>query len=104
MSAFEITVQAALGFVSQSANDFIIYAASKKISLSADSDQMAPPSGLLPPLKSWTKLFTFVFICAGSLVCHSVKKYPAQSVQGAFVCIYADITSRNLSSFTGFEK
>ena len=40
---FELLVQAALGFVSQSANDFIIYAASKKISLSADSDQMALP-------------------------------------------------------------
>ncbi len=26
-------------------------------------DQMAPPSGLPPPLKSWTKLFAFVLIC-----------------------------------------
>ena len=60
MSVFEITVQAALGFVSQSANDFIIYAASKKISLSADSDQMALPSvDFLNPLPLC--LFVLIF-------------------------------------------
>ena len=55
-------MQAALGFVSQSANDFIIYAASKKISLSADSDQMAPPSvDLLNFLPLYLKARTFRF-------------------------------------------
>ncbi|WP_262571889.1 hypothetical protein [Huintestinicola butyrica] len=66
MSVFEITVQAALGFVSQSANDFIIYAASKKISLSADSDQMALPSGHPQAFreKGLTQTLCFVLICA----------------------------------------
>ena len=54
---FKFSVQAAFGFVSQSAIALIMFAVSKRISLSADSDQMAPPSGLPPPLKSWTKLF-----------------------------------------------
>ena len=58
---FELLVQAALGFVSQSAIKSIIYTVSKQISPSAEGDQMALPSGLPPPLKSWTKLFTFVF-------------------------------------------
>ena len=43
---FELLVQAALGFVSQSAIRSIIYTVSKRISLSADSDQMVLPSGL----------------------------------------------------------
>ena len=66
LSVFEITVQAALGFVSQSANDFIIYAASKKISLSADSDQMALPSGHPQAFreKGLTQTLCFVLICA----------------------------------------
>ena len=59
-------MQAALGFVSQSANDFIIYAAGKKISLSADSDQMALPPW--PPQafreKGLTQTLCFVLICA----------------------------------------
>ena len=42
---FELKVQAALVIFSQSANCLIIHTASEKISLSADSDQMAPPSG-----------------------------------------------------------
>ena len=50
-----------LGLLYLSANDLIIQTANKKISLLASSDRMAPPSGLPPPLKSWTKLFTFVF-------------------------------------------
>ena len=59
-------MQAALGFVSQSANDFIIYAASKKISLSADSDQMALPSGHPQAFreKGLTQTLCFVLICA----------------------------------------
>jgi len=66
LSVFEITVQAALGFVSQSANDFIIYAASKKISLSADSEQMALPSGHPQAFreKGLTQTLCFVLICA----------------------------------------
>ena len=54
-------MQAALGIFNQSANDLIILTARKRISPSAEDDQMAPPSGLPPPLKSRTKLFTFVF-------------------------------------------
>ena len=59
-------MQAALGFVSQSANDFIIYAASKKISLSADSEQMALPSGHPQAFreKGLTQTLCFVLICA----------------------------------------
>ena len=59
-------MQAALGFVSQSANDFIIYAASKKISLSADSDQMALPSGHPQAFqeKGLIQTLCFVLICA----------------------------------------
>jgi len=66
LSVFEITVQAALGFVSQSANDFIIYAASKKISLSADSDQMALPSGHPQAFreKGLTQTLCLALICA----------------------------------------
>jgi len=41
----EFKVQAALGFVSQSANGLIFLAVSEQISLLASSDQMALPSG-----------------------------------------------------------
>ena len=61
MLAFELKVQAALGISKQSALSLIALTVSKEISLLASSDRMAPPSGLPPPLKSWTKLFTFVF-------------------------------------------
>ena len=61
MLDFKFNVQAALVFVSQSAVSSLALTVSKQISLLASSDQMAPPSGLPPPLKSWTKLFTFVF-------------------------------------------
>ena len=50
-----------LGFFSLSALSLIALTVSKEISLLACSDRMAPPSGLPPPLKSRTKLFTFVF-------------------------------------------
>ena len=50
-----------LGFFSLSALSLIALTVSKEISLLASSDRMAPPSGLPPPLKSRTKLFTFVF-------------------------------------------
>ena len=50
-----------LGSFSLSVLSLIALTVSKEISLLASSDQMAPPSGLPPPLKSWTKLFTFVF-------------------------------------------
>ena len=43
MQAFELKVQAALGIFSQSSNVLIIYAVSKRISLSEDSDNVAPP-------------------------------------------------------------
>jgi len=46
MQNFEFSVQAALEFVSQSAISIIALTARKRISLSADSDQMALPSGL----------------------------------------------------------
>ena len=64
MLDFKFNVQAALVFVSQSAVSSLALTVSKQISLLASSDQMAPPSGLPPPLKRWTKLFTFVLICA----------------------------------------
>ena len=50
-----------LGSFSLSALSLIALTVSKEILLLASSDWMAPPSGLPPPLKSWTKLFTFVF-------------------------------------------
>ena len=59
---FKFNVQAALVFVSQSAVSSLALTVSKQISLLASSDQMAPPSGLPPPLKRRTKLFTFVLI------------------------------------------
>ena len=58
MQGFEFSVQAALEIFYLLANVLITLTTRKRISLSADSDQMAPPSGLPPPLKSWTKLFT----------------------------------------------
>ena len=45
MQAFELKVQAALGIFSQSANVLIISVVCKKISSSAEDDQMALPSG-----------------------------------------------------------
>ena len=61
LQGFELTVQAALWIYNLSALSLIALTVNEKISLLASSDQMAPPSGLPPPLKSWTKLFTFVF-------------------------------------------
>ena len=45
LQGFEPKVQAAFRFFSQTVNVLIIHTASKRISLSADSDQMALPSG-----------------------------------------------------------
>ena len=64
MQGFEFTVQAALGLLYLSAVVLSAFAVGKKISLLASSDQMAPLFGNPPPLKRWTKLFTFVLICA----------------------------------------
>ena len=91
MSAFEITVQAALGFVSQSANDFIIYAASKKISLSADSDQMALPSGHPQAFreKGLTQTLCFVLICADFFMIF----FLSNTVVLAFLYIYTILYS-----------
>ena len=84
-------MQAALGFVSQSANDFIIYAASKKISLSADSDQMALPSG--PPQafreKGLTQTLCFVLICADFFM----NFFLSNTVVLAFLYIYTILYS-----------
>ncbi|MFR0736752.1 MAG: hypothetical protein ACLSHR_07505 [Oscillospiraceae bacterium] len=91
MSVFEITVQAALGFVSQSANDFIIYAASKKISLSADSDQMALPSGHPQAFreKGLTQTLCFVLICADFFMIF----FLSNTVVLAFLYIYTILYS-----------
>ena len=43
MQGSELKVQAALGFVSQSADGLIIFAVSKKISSSAEDDKEALP-------------------------------------------------------------
>ena len=43
---FEFSVQAALGFFTQLATNLIALTVSKKISSSAEDDQMALPSGL----------------------------------------------------------
>ena len=55
-------MQAALGFVSQSANGLIFLAVSEQISLLASSDQMAPPFGNLQAFqeKGWPKPFTLI--------------------------------------------
>ena len=59
---FKFSVQAAFGFVSQSAIALIMFAVSKRISLSADSDQMVPPSvDLLNFLPLYLKARTFRF-------------------------------------------
>ena len=58
MQAFELTVQAAYRIFNLAAAVLSAFAVRKRISLSEDSDQMAPPFGNLPPLKRWTKLFT----------------------------------------------
>jgi len=91
LSVFEITVQAALGFVSQSANDFIIYAASKKISLSADSDQMALPSGHPQAFreKGLTQTLCFVLICADFFMIF----FLSNTVVLAFLYIYTILYS-----------
>jgi len=91
LSVFELTVQAALGFVSQSANDFIIYAASKKISLSADSDQMALPSGHPQAFreKGLTQTLCFVLICADFFMIF----FLSNTVALAFLYIYTILYS-----------
>ena len=51
MNVFELKAQAALGLFNLSAIVLIMFTVSKRISLSADSDQMALPSvDLLNPL------------------------------------------------------
>ena len=66
LQVFELKVQAALELFNLSANGLIFSAVSKRISQvnvvyhCGKGDQMAPPSGLPPPLKSWTKLFTLI--------------------------------------------
>ena len=84
-------MQAALGFVSQSANDFIIYAASKKISLSADSDQMALPSGHPQAFreKGLTQTLCFVLICADFFMIF----FLSNTVALAFLYIYTILYS-----------
>ena len=84
-------MQAALGFVSQSANDFIIYAASKKISLSADSDQMALPSGHPQAFreKGLTQTLCFVLICADFFMIF----FLSNTVVLAFLYIYTILYS-----------
>ena len=84
-------MQAALGFVSQSANDFIIYAASIKISLSADSDQMALPSGHPQAFreKGLTQTLCFVLICADFFMIF----FLSNTVALAFLYIYTILYS-----------
>ena len=67
---FELLVQAALGFVSQSAIKSIIYTVSKQISPSAEGDQMALPSGLPQAFreKGLTQTLCFVLNCADFLI------------------------------------
>ena len=63
MQNFEFSVQAALEFVSQSAISIIALTARKRISLSADSDQMALPSvDFLNPLPLCLFVLTFKFV------------------------------------------
>ena len=59
-------MQAALGLFIQSDNVLIIHIASEKISLSADSDQMAPPFGNLQAFreKGLTQTLYLALICA----------------------------------------
>jgi hypothetical protein len=72
LSVFEITVQAALGFVSQSANGLISSAVSKRISQvnvvyhCGNSDQMALPSGHPQAFreKGLTQTLCLALICA----------------------------------------
>ena len=62
MQVFDLTVQAALGIFSLSAIALITLAVNEKISLSADSDQMVPPSvDLLNFLPLYLKARTFRF-------------------------------------------
>ena len=82
MQDFEISVQAAYVIYNQSANVVIILAVSKKVSSLASDDQMAPPFGNLPPLKRWTKLFTFVLICADFF--NSPLQLKSSVIGGAF--------------------
>ena len=75
MQDFEFLVQAALKIFYLLANVLITLDACKRISSLASDDQMAPPFGNLPPLKRWTKLFTFVLICELFLfVCFAEKE------------------------------
>ena len=95
LQAFEFSVQAALGIFSLLANVLIIQAFRKRISQvnvvyhCGKDDQKAPPSGLPPPLKSWTKLFTFVLICADFFICHSTchKKSAPHRETDNFLCL-----------------
>ena len=62
MNVFELKAQAALGLFNLSAIVLIMFTVSKRISLSADSDQMVPPSvDLLNFLPLYLKARTFRF-------------------------------------------
>ena len=63
MQDFEITMQAAFGFFYLSAIVLLVLTVSKRISLSADSDQMALPSvDFLNPLPLCLFVLTFKFV------------------------------------------
>ena len=66
MQAFELKVQAALGFFNLSANSLIIHAASERISSLASDDQMALPSGHPQAFreKGLTQTLYLALICA----------------------------------------
>ena len=91
-------MQAALWIYNLTALVLIALFVNKRISSLASDDQMAPPFGNLPPLKSWTKLFTFVLICADFFI--SIKRTAALSCNSPFA-YFVDKISLQLGNNIG---
>ena len=82
MQAFELKVQAALGFFNLSANSLIIHAASERISSLASDDQMALPSvDFLNPLPC-------AYLCGFSYFYALLKRAAASRATALYFYIY----------------
>ena len=87
MLAFELKVQAALGIFYLSALILLALTARKRISLSADSDQMALPSGHPQAFreKGLTQTLYLDLICADFFIGFShINFYPKQDPHRCF--------------------
>ena len=94
-------MQAALGFLYLSAVSLIALTVSKQISLSADSDQMALPSGHPQAFreKGLTQTLYLAFICAGFLNSTLIHKKAMHSFEEHIALIIITAINRERSSW-----